>query len=90
MDKMPPRFPLKAGRRISPTLLSVKARWGRDGGLGGKGNTARARRGVPLPPKQAANSVNTPYAGQRRLLMSRCGGSPNMRLYSRVNWVTLS
>ena len=29
---------------------SEKARWGRDGGLGGKGNPSRASRGVSLPP----------------------------------------
>ena len=39
-----PAFP-----RLSMNLN--KARWGREGGLGGKGNTSRASRGVSLPPK---------------------------------------
>ena len=43
---------------ISP----VKARWGGDGGLGGKGTPSRAGGGVPLPPKQVMRSVNRePY-----------------------------
>ena len=31
-------------------ILQNKARWGRDGGLGGKGNTSRASGGGSLPP----------------------------------------
>ena len=68
----------KAARRAVPV------------GDAGALRASTAERGVSLPPKQAANSVHNLYTGQRRLLMSRCGGSPNMRLYSRLNWVTLS
>ena len=43
-------------------ILPNKARWGRDGGPGGKGNTSRASGGVPLPPnkKTALSPVYIP------------------------------
>ena len=39
------------GHLVFLSLPLIKARWGRDGGLGGKGNPSRAGGGVPLPPK---------------------------------------
>ena len=36
------RLPLEAELPESPILPPVKARWGRDGGIGGKGNPFRA------------------------------------------------
>ena len=45
---------LWAGRRCAAASFKgetlEQARWGRVGGLGGKGNPSRASRGVPLPP----------------------------------------
>ena len=53
---------LVAGSPRIPDFSPIKARWGKDGGLGGKGNTSRASRGVSLPPKQLTNSVNRPWS----------------------------
>ena len=39
--------------------------------------------------RRYAASIDTTFES-RRLLMSRIGGWPNIRLYSRLNWLTLS
>ena len=44
----------------SPTLTLIKARWGRDGGLGEGKHLSREQRGFPSPQK-LTNSVNRPW-----------------------------
>ena len=57
-----PRLPLGAGSPRFPDASLVKARWGRDGGLGGRGTPPAPARGPPSP-KQATDSVDRPCAG---------------------------
>ena len=45
------------GHLVFLSLPLIKARWGRDGGLGGKGNPSRVGGGVPLPPKNKRGIV---------------------------------
>ena len=58
-------FPLKDACPVASVPFE-KARWGRDGGPGGKGNTSRASRGVSLPPNSGRIVLTGPRPLRRR------------------------
>ena len=68
------RLSLGAGLPRVPDSSPVKARWGRDGGLGGKGNTSSAGGGVPLPPKRQRIVSTDPNAGSAASPHARAQG----------------
>ena len=68
------RLLLGTGLPRVPDSSPVKARWGRDGGLGGKGNPSSAGGGVPLPPKRQRIVSTDPNAGSAASPHARAQG----------------